>query len=116
MREKHSPRPRFSVTLTEKIYRAPDVTGKDLELLCAVADPQYNVDTIANKDLQKALGKTDWAKSLEDRKPASGINRRPRPLRGHGLMKKLPKRHKCMLTDKEGFLPTCAVFCCAYRR
>jgi len=38
-----------------KRYRGLDVTGKDLMLLRAVADPKYNVDAIANKHLQGCL-------------------------------------------------------------
>jgi DNA-binding transcriptional ArsR family regulator len=90
----------------EKRYRALDVTGKDLELLRAVADPKYNVDAITNKHLQKALLKTDWAKGLEDRKLASRISRHLRLLREHGLIRKLQKQHKYMLTDKGRLLTT----------
>ena len=35
-----------------KKYRALDVTGKDLALLRAIADPKFNVDAISN--LRKA--------------------------------------------------------------
>jgi hypothetical protein len=89
-----------------KSFRALDVTGKDLALLRAVSDPKYNVDAITNKHLQKALGKTDWAKGLEGRRLASRISRHLRLLREHGLIKKLPKQHKYLLTDKGRLLTT----------
>jgi DNA-binding transcriptional ArsR family regulator len=90
----------------KKSYRALDVTGKDLELLRAIADPKYNVDAITNKHLQKALGKTDWSKGFKGRKLASRISRHLRLLREHGLIRKLPKQHKYMLTDKGRLLTT----------
>ncbi|HAG10956.1 MAG TPA: hypothetical protein DCK76_06150 [Desulfotomaculum sp.] len=48
-----------------KKYRALDVTGKDLALLRAIADPKFNVDAISNKQLQKTLSGQPWAKDME---------------------------------------------------
>jgi hypothetical protein len=89
-----------------KRYRALDVTGKDLELLRAIADPKYNVDAITNKHLQAALNGTAWAKKLEGPKLAARISRQLRLLREHGLIKKLPKQHRYMLTAKGRLLTT----------
>ena len=55
-----------------KRFRGLDVTGKDLALLRAVADPKYNVDAITNKHLQSALGNTSWANGLEGRSRTQG--------------------------------------------
>jgi hypothetical protein len=89
-----------------KPYRGLEVTGKDSRLLRAIADPKYNASAITNKSLQKALGKPDWAKGLEGRKPASRISRQLKLLRVQGLIKKLPNQHKYMLTGKGRVLTT----------
>ena len=89
-----------------KRYRALDVTGKDLALLQAIADPKYNVDAITNKHLQSVLGGTSWANGLADRKLSARISRHLRLLREHGLIKKLPNQHRYMLTAKGRLLTT----------
>jgi len=89
-----------------KRYRALDVTGKDLELLRAIADSKYNVDAITNKHLQVALKDTPWAKKLEGKKLSARIGRQLKLLREHGLIKKLPNQHRYMLTAKGRLLTT----------
>ena len=89
-----------------KRYRGLDVTGKDLMLLRAVADPKYNVDAITNKHLQGVLSGKAWANGLEGRKLSGRISRHLRLLREHGLIKKLPNQHRYMLTAKGRLLTT----------
>jgi len=89
-----------------KRYRGLDVTGKDLMLLRACADPKYNVDAITNKHLQEGLSGTAWANGLEGRKLSGRISRHLRLLREHGLIKKLPNQHRYMLTAKGRLLTT----------
>ncbi|MDR1183854.1 MAG: DUF5312 domain-containing protein [Coriobacteriales bacterium] len=47
-----------------KRYRSLDVFGKDKGFVCAVSDPAGDVSAITNKDLQKALANTSWAKGM----------------------------------------------------
>jgi len=89
-----------------KRLRALDVTGKDLALLRAVADPKYNVDSITNKRLQGILGSSPWANGLSGRSLSARIGRHLRLLREHGIIKKLPSQHRYMLTDKGRLLTT----------
>jgi hypothetical protein len=89
-----------------KRYRGLDVTGKDLTLLKAIADPKYNVDAITNKHLQSALAGTAWANGLQGRGLSGRISRHLRLLREHGLIKKLPNQHRYMLTAKGRLLTT----------
>ena len=94
------------VNSNDKKFRGLDVTGKDLALLQAVADPKYNVDAITNKHLQLALGSSPWANGLSGKSLSGRISRHLRLLREHGLIKKLPKQHRYMLTDKGRLLTT----------
>jgi hypothetical protein len=89
-----------------KRYRGLDVTGKDLELLRAVADPKYVVDAITNKHLQSMLAASPWSNGLSGKCFSSRIGRHLRLLREHGLIKKHPKQHKYYLTAKGRLLTT----------
>jgi hypothetical protein len=95
-----------AVTSGGKRYRALDVTGKDLELLQAVADPKFNVDAITNKHLQMELGNSKWANNHTGRSLSARIGRHLRLLREHGLIKKLPNQHRYTLTAKGRLLTT----------
>jgi hypothetical protein len=83
-----------------KRFRGLEVTGKDLALLQAVADPKYFTDAITNKHLQSALAGTAWANGLEGRSLSARISRHLRLLREHGIIKKMPKQHRYVLTSK----------------
>jgi hypothetical protein len=89
-----------------KRYRGLDVTGKDLALLQAVSDPKFFVDAITNKHLQEILGSTTWANGFTGRSLSGRISRHLRLLREHGLIKKMPKQHRYMLTPKGRLLAT----------
>jgi len=83
-----------------KRIRALDVFGKDMELLRAISDPSFDVDAITNSKLQKILKGTAWAKNMSDKQLSGRITRHLRLLRKHGLIKKLAKQRKYVLTDK----------------
>jgi hypothetical protein len=83
-----------------KRVRALNVFGKDLELICAISDPSFDVNAITNKQLQKALKDTPWANKMSGKNLSARITRHLRLLREHGLIKKLPKQRKYLLTDK----------------
>ena len=89
-----------------KRYRGLDVTGKDLQLLRAVSDPKFFADAITNKQLQAMLGISRWSNGLVGRGLSSRISRHLRLLREHGLIKKLPKQHRYVLTAKGRLLST----------
>jgi len=89
-----------------KRFRALDVTGKDLLLLQAIADPKYCVDAISNRLLRDVLDGSAWANGLIDKKLSARVGRHIRLLREHGLIKKLPKQNKYMLTEKGRKLTT----------
>ena len=83
-----------------KRYRALDVFGKDQELLRAISDPAFDVNSITNKDLQKTLAGTHWAKKMSGKQLSGRISRHLLLLRKHGLIRKLPKQRKYTLTEK----------------
>ena len=83
-----------------KRTRSIDVFGKDKDLLCAIADPAFDVHAITNKKLQATLRDTGWGKGMNGKQLSGKITRHLRLLREHGLIKKLPNQRKYTLTDK----------------
>ena len=88
------------VSSNGKRLRALDAFGKDLAILRAIADPYFDVENITNKELQKKLAGSAWAKGMADKRLSSRISRHLLLLRKHGLIKKLPKQSRYTLTDK----------------
>jgi len=88
------------LTRNNKRFRAIEVFGKDKELLRAISDPALCVGAITNKKLQKILKGTPWANNMSGKKLSARITRHLRILHEHGLIKKLPKQRKYLLTDK----------------
>lgn len=86
--------------------RALDITGKDRELLLALADPQYAVGGLTNLQLRNALKGTDWARRGTDKQLSARISRHLRLLRDHGIIRKLPKRRRYALTSTGRSLST----------
>lgn len=86
--------------------RALDVTGKDRELLQAIADPAYAVSGITNKALQQQLDGTAWAKGMTGAKLSARISRNLRLLREHGVIRKEPNQRRYRLMDKGRKLTT----------
>ena len=89
-----------SFKIKGRSVRALDITGKDRELILALADPKYSVSGITNKALQQTLKNTPWAKGGSKKQLSARISRHLRLLRHHGLLRKLPNQHKYSLTVK----------------
>ena len=93
-----------------KRYRALDVTGKDLELLQAIADPKYAAGAMTNKLLRDSLADTKWAKGFNEKQLSGRVSRHLRLLREHGLIRRVPKRHQYELTEKGRQLTTALTY------
>jgi len=68
--------------------------------LRAISDPAFDVNAITNKQLQNVLNGTPWAKNMTGKQLSARITRHLRLLREHGLIKKVQKQRKYVLTDK----------------
>lgn len=89
-----------SFTQRGRHIRALDVTGKDRELLLALADPRYAVCGLTNRRLQDALGKSKWAAGRTQKQLSARISRHLRLLRDHGILRKQPNQRIYLLTEK----------------
>ncbi|MCD6294904.1 MAG: hypothetical protein J7M20_08315, partial [Deltaproteobacteria bacterium] len=83
-----------------RTVRAIDPIGKDNAILNAISDPKFTVAGFKNSDIRDLLcDQPLYAKKTE--KQLSGVVTRIfRILRDHGLIRKLPKQHRYILTRK----------------
>lgn len=86
--------------------RPLDLSGKDRLLLQALSDPSFTVSGITNAGLRKVLRNTSWGAGRTDQQLSARLSRHLRLLRDHGLIRKLPNRHRYHLTDKGRQLTT----------
>lgn len=86
--------------------RALDPTGKDRALLQALDDPQYGIAGLANRDLREKLRDVNGYRGLAEKQLSAKISRQPRLLRDHGLIRKLPRQKRYLVTPKGRELAT----------
>jgi len=86
--------------------RGLDPTGKDRELLEAIADPAYCVSGITNSGLRQRLRSTAWGAGRTDKQLSARLSRHLRLLRDHGLIRKVANRRRYHLTHAGSLLVT----------
>ena len=86
--------------------RALDISGKDREILQAISDSTFAVCGITNAALRQKLSSTPWGVGRTDKQLSARVSRHLRLLRDHGLIRKLPNRHRYHLTDQGRQLTT----------
>jgi hypothetical protein len=86
--------------------RALDLSGKDRLLLQAISDPSFTVSGITNAALRRKLCDTSWGAGRTEKQLSARLSRHLRLLRDHGLIRKVPNRHRYHLTDKGRQLTT----------
>lgn len=75
------------------------LSSPDAALLAAVSRGEFTIHGFRNRDLRAILSPAA-ASPAERRSQASKITRQLRLLRAHGLIKKVPKTHRYVLTDR----------------
>lgn len=86
--------------------RALDLTGKDRALLQALDDPKFCIEGLANRDLREKLQNANGYKGMSEKQLSAKISRQLRLLRDHGLIRKLPRQKRYILTTKGRELTT----------
>ena len=71
----------------------------DLRLLTAVNRGEFNINGFRNRDLRTLLHGTAPTDPAEARRQSAAITRRLRLLRGHGLISKVTKTHRYVVTE-----------------
>jgi hypothetical protein len=75
------------------------LASQDAVLLTAVSRGEFSINGFRNRDLRAILFQAS-SSPTERRSQASRITRQLRMLRAHGLIKKVPKTHRYVLTDR----------------
>lgn len=75
-------------------------SADDAALLEAVNRGEFTINGFRNRDLRPLLFGAGEVSAEESRRQTSALTRKLRLLRAHGLIQKVPKTHRYMLTDK----------------
>jgi hypothetical protein len=92
-----------------KLRALAPLVGKDADLLAAMARPEFMVNGLRNRDLVAALDGKSAADPAERKQRSAQISRQLRLLRGHGLLKKIPKTHRYQVTERGRLILTALV-------
>ena len=74
--------------------------GPDTRLLKAVADGRWSVNGFRNADVRRELFGPDAADAKENRRRGGRVTRQLALLRAHGLVRRVPRTRRWLLTDK----------------
>lgn len=72
---------------------------EDAQLLLAISDPKWMVAGIRNRDLVAVLYSKATEDAAEKRRRSARVTRLLRILRGHGLLRKVPKTHRYQVNE-----------------
>ena len=89
------------VTRDGRRYRAlRPLHGPDTRLLEAVADGRWAVNGLRNADVRRELFGPDAGDAKEDRRRGGRVTRQLALLRAHGLVRRVPRTRRWLLTEK----------------
>lgn len=83
-----------------KLRGLAPLVGRDAALLEVIGRPEFMVNGLRNRDLAAALHGKPPADATERKRRSAQVSRQLRLLRGHGLLKKVPKTHRYQVTDR----------------
>jgi hypothetical protein len=80
--------------------RGLNLLGPDARLLEVVGDGKFLLNGMRNKDLQAMLFGSPAADAAEGRRRSGQVTRQLWLLRAHGIIRKVPRTHRYLVTDK----------------
>ena len=80
--------------------------GDDAALLAAIGNGNFLVNGFRNRDLRQAMFATNAASPAQARRHSGMVTRKLRLLRAHALIRKVPRTHRYLLTDKGQLITT----------
>jgi hypothetical protein len=75
------------------------LAAQDAALLQAVSRHEFLINGLRNRDLRRLLYGAGPAPAAEQRRQSAAVTRQLRLLRGHGLIHKVPKTHRYMVSE-----------------
>ena len=82
-----------------KVRALNPLASEDATLLSAVLDPKFTVNGLRNRDLVPMLYTRPPTTDQERRQRSARVTRLLRLLRGHGLLHKVPKTHRYVVSE-----------------
>lgn len=76
------------------------LAGDDAALLEAVSRGEFMLTGFRNRDLRRLLYAAETSDAKEARRRSGAVTRKLRLLRAHGLVRKIPKTHRYMVSDQ----------------
>jgi hypothetical protein len=76
------------------------LSGPDAALLEAVSRGEFTINGFRNRDVRGLLHGDDPADAADTRRRSAAIGRKLRLLRAHGLIRRVPRTHRYLLTKK----------------
>jgi hypothetical protein len=83
---------------TRRVRALNPLAAADSALLEAVSRPEFLINGLRNRDLRRLLFATEPASPEEARRRSAAVSRKLRLLRAHGLLHKVPKTHRYMVS------------------
>ncbi len=80
--------------------RSSRLLGEDAELLQAVGRGEFALNGFRNRDVQAILYQLQPRDMAQKRRHSAAVGRRPRMLRAHRLIRKVPRTHRHQLTER----------------
>ena len=90
----------FRVSWKGKRVRALHLWGQDAVWLEVIGRGEFALNGFRNRDLRRHLFAFESPNPETTRRHSGQVTRRLRLLRAHGLIKKVPRTHRYLLTDK----------------
>jgi hypothetical protein len=84
----------------DRRVRAMHPWGDDKQLLTAVNQGEFLINGFRNRDLQSLLYSSPAASPEERRRRSAAISRKLRMLRAHGLIQKVSRTHRYLVTSQ----------------
>jgi hypothetical protein len=82
-----------------KVRALNPLAAEDAALLIAVLDPKFTVNGLRNRDLVALLYNMPAPTPDERHRRSARVTRQIRMLRGHGVLDKIPKTHRYLVTE-----------------
>jgi len=89
-----------SFTKEGRRVRALDPTGKDRALLQVLHDPVFGIAGLSNRDLREKLHDKTRYNHMTEKQLSAKMSRQLRLLRDHGLIRKMPRQKRYLITQK----------------
>jgi len=80
--------------------RGLNLLGDDARLLEAIAGGEFLINGFRNRDVQAALFDRPGVDAAETRRRSGQVTRKLRMLRAHGLIHKVSRTHRYVVSDK----------------